>query len=47
MSLEVREEAVPGRMGWALESMLFRSQPVGFRDTAVTGDARTSHYVGQ
>lgn len=47
VSLEVREEAVPGRMGWALESMLFRSQPVGFRNTAVTGDARKSHYVGQ
>lgn len=28
VSLEVREEAVPGRMGWALESMIFRSQPL-------------------
>lgn len=45
VSLEVREEGVPRRMEWALESMLFRSQPVGFRDTAATGDARKSHYV--
>lgn len=46
VSLEVREEGVPGRMEWALESMLFRSQPIGFRDTAAIDDTRKSHYVG-